>query len=178
MEEKVNLRSHVIKWGAIIGFMNVAFTLIMYILDYTLMAKMSIQYFIAAINIGLVIYSTFEYRKLSGGFIGFKSAFGSSLAVFVAEGIIKIAFFMLLMNVIDTELADKLQEASIEQTVSMMEGFGADETAIDTTIAAMEEQDSYSIKNSLIGFSVMTFVNLLLSLVIGLIVKKEEPVNF
>ena len=70
-----------------------------------------------------VIYFTFEFRKLQGGYASFKESFSVLFGMYAAAVFILTFFNILLYNFIDVEFAQMAKEVIIEKTYEMMEGF-------------------------------------------------------
>ena len=75
-----SLISHSLKWGLIIGGINVFITLLMYVIDVSLMTSIPMSGLLFIINISLVVYAGILYRKSIGGYADFKTML---LAVFL-----------------------------------------------------------------------------------------------
>jgi hypothetical protein len=81
--------------------------------------------------------------------------------------------------VIDTELPQKLTDASIENTRAMMENFGAPEDAIDEALVKAEEssKEQFTIVGQLKGYFYILIFSAIMALISALIVRKNEPVE-
>ncbi|MDN4166974.1 DUF4199 domain-containing protein [Cytophagales bacterium LB-30] len=175
MEETVSLKNHAIKWGVILGVISLMITLVVYIIDYSLMAKGSFGFAALALSIGIVVYSGILYRREIGGYMSFKDAFLVTFIVLVLSGLIGTVFNMLLFNVIDPELAVNMKEVMLDNTAATMESFGAPADAIDEAIANMEEQEFYTPAKIATQFGWSLIVFAIIAAIIGLIIKKNEP---
>jgi predicted ferric reductase len=161
---KVSLAQHAAKWGAIIGGGSIVLTLLIYIVDYTLLAdwKMIV---LLLVFLGLVIYAGINYRNQIGGFLPYGKAFQHAFITFAVLGIVSTAFTVILYTVIDSELPAKLTEVALENTQKMMENFGVPEDQMDKAMEDAKERSAdqfYAI----------------LSLIGALFVRKNEPVEF
>ncbi|MGI9552595.1 MAG: DUF4199 domain-containing protein [Aurantibacter sp.] len=176
-EEQTSQQSHVIKWGLIIGIINIIVVLLVYMVDVTMMVGFSFLGIFLVLNIALIIYAGIEWRKANGGFLSFKSAFLTTFFTFVVAGLLGTAFNLLLYNVIDTGLSETLTDASIEQAESMMERFGMPEDQMDEALekARADATDRFSIGGQLMGFVYGLIFYAVISLIVGAIIKRKNP---
>ena len=170
-------KENILKFGLLIGFINIIVVLLIYILDFTLMVTWWVGILILILNFGLVLYAAISYRKNLGGFVPFKDAFVFVFLTLLLSGFLGLIFNMFLYNVLDPELGKNLTDESVKQVVAMMERFGTPEETIDSAIeearANAANQFSFigSIKTylwSFIGYAIG-------ALIIGAIVKKKNP---
>jgi len=110
-------------------------------------------------------------RKVMGAKHGF--------LVFAISGLLATIFTLLLYTVIDPELPAKLTEATLEKTAEMMEGFGAPQDAIDKAMddARERSESQYSVTGSFTGYGFMLIMSAIFSLITGLVVRKNEPME-
>lgn len=170
-------KENILKFGLLIGVINIIIGLLIYIVDVTLMVTWWIGISILVINFCLVLYAGFSYRKSLGGFLSFKNAFVFLFLTLVLSGFLGLLFNMLLFNVLDPGLGEVLTDESVKQVVAMMESFGTPEEDIDR---AMEEaRANASGQFSLVG-SIKTYLwsfigYAIAALIAGAIVKRKNP---
>src|SRR6187549_2336072 len=129
-----SLVNHAIKWGLISAACSIIITLLLYVVDYTLMVQIKFALFSLIIYLGIVIYGGIDYRKSVGGYLDFGPAYLHGLVIFALSGLVATIFNILLYTVIDPELPGKLVDASIENTRAMMEQFGAPADGMDEAL--------------------------------------------
>ncbi|MDQ3394251.1 MAG: DUF4199 domain-containing protein [Bacteroidota bacterium] len=175
--DRPNQLNQVLKFGIIIAMVNIIITLLIYVVDVTLMAKWWFGLIHLVINIALILYAGFEWRKQNGGYLPFKEAFIYIFLVLLCSGIIGLIFNILLYNVIDPELSTTLTEASIEETTLMMEKFGAADDQIDDTMDKIKASmvDQFSLTGILKSFLYSLIFYVIGALIIGAIIKKSKP---
>lgn len=172
-----SLASHAAKWGAILSGISIVVVMLLYAIDYTLMAGFTFLIILTLIGLGFVIYAGINYRNEIGGYIPFGKAFVHGLIVFAIGGIITTCFNLLLYKVIDPELSENLTEAIISNTEAMMVKFGAPQDSIDETLDKMREEmpDNFSTLGLLKNYFKGLIWYTILSLITGLIVRKNQP---
>ena len=176
-EQKTPIQ-HALKFGLILGMVGAIITLLLYVIDPTLMVNIWML-LLLLVFMGLVIYGGISYRNEIGGYIDFGPAYIHGFTVFVVMGIIGLVMNLLMYNVVDPSLGDTLTEASIEQTRGMMENFGASEDAIDEALEKVEVDTAASFTNfGLIkSFLISIIIYAVLALITALIVRRREKVS-
>lgn len=169
-----------IKNGLIYGAITIAYLMISYAMGIDFMVGMINTVIGFIIPIGILVYIGLEVRKASGGFVKFADNFKSLFLVFALGAFLLMLFNHILNTVIDPDLPYKMYEQVIENTMSMMEGFGTPEEALDATMVAFEEgREKVSENFTALGF-VMTYLTSLImgiiySLIAAAITKKNNP---
>jgi hypothetical protein len=171
--------SNIVRWGLITGGVSVVFSILLYVIDYTLMVQLKVLFIALAIYLGLAIYGGIDYRKSIGGFMSYGKAFQHGFLILAISALVATLFNALMYNVIDTELPKKLTEASIENTRAMMENFGAPEDSIDQALEKAEEssKEQFTIVGQLKGYFYILIFSAIMALISALVVRKKEPVE-
>lgn len=176
-EQNQDLMKHALRFGAILGGISVVLTLVIYAVDYTIMASMWFGLIMIAFSIGMVIYAGINYRNQAGGYLAYKKAFQHGYITLLTGAIISTIFSIILYTVIDPDLPENLTEAIVANTESMMRSFGAPEDAIDQQIAQMrvEMPERFSAMGMIkqLGWGLLIYA--VISAITSLFVRKNEP---
>jgi hypothetical protein len=177
--ESVSLKNHVTKWGLIVGAVSITLTILLYVVDYTLMVQLKTLFVMLLIYLGITIYAGIDYRNGVGGFLPYGKAFVHGFLVLAVSALLATLFNMVLYNVIDAELPQKLTDASLENTREMMVSFGAPEESIDQALeeARGRTENQFTITGQLIGFASILFFSAIMALISAIFVKKNQPVE-
>ncbi len=175
-----SLINHAIKWGLISAAVSIIITLLLYVVDYTLMVQIKFALFSLVLYLGIVIYGGIEYRKSEGGYLDFGKAYLHGLIIFALSGLVGTIFNILLYTVIDPELPTKLVDASIENTRAMMEQFGAPADGMDEALEKVktDTEARFTVVGLAKSYLWVVVVSAVLALITGLIVRKRQPVEF
>lgn len=173
------LMNHAIRWGGITAAVSVILTMLLYVIDYTLMVQLKVLFIFLVIYIGIVIYAGSDFRKSIGGFMSYGKAFQHGYLILIISGLIATVFTMLLYFVIDPELPEKLTDASIENTRAMMENFGAPEDAIDDALDQAKEatEKQFTVSGIALGYVRILVVSAVMALITAIFVRKNPPVE-
>jgi len=177
--ESVSRNGHAIKHGAIVGIVIAMLTFVIYAIDVALLADWKVGiFFLVAILVAVVIFGI-KFRNQDTGYISFGGAFIYSFIFLAVAGLVGSISNILLYEVIDPDLRKTLTEVSIENTISMMEGFGAPSASIDEQVAELQE----TLPGNFTALGVMKqygwglLIYAIISLITGLIIKKNEPIE-
>jgi len=174
------LINHAVKWGLISAACSIIITLLLYVVDYTLMVQIKFALFSLVLYLGIVIFGGINYRKSVGGYLDFGKAYLHGLTIFALSGLVATIFNILLYTVIDPELPSKLVDASIENTRAMMEQFGAPADGMDEALEKVktDTEARFTVVGLAKSYIWVVVVSAILALITGLIVRKRQPVEF
>ena len=169
------LKSSAINYGVYMGLTLALISVLIYVINVEYATAWWIGIIMLLLILGFGIVSTAKSKDILNGFISFKQAF-SSFFITVAIGvIISAGVGILIYGIIDTEAAALLQEKGIENTVNMMERFGAPQSEIDKTIDAMSEENSFSIMNQIKAIAYQLVFYAVIGLIVAAFMKKKNP---
>lgn len=182
MEEEIEqptVIQHALRIGLILGVVSIILSLLFYLIDPTLFAKWWLNLIILLIVIIAIVIIGINYRKSIGGFISFGEAFKHGFVILLISGILSGAFTILLFQVIDPDLKEVVMDASIEQTEAMMEKFGVPDDQMEEALEEAETKmnESFSLGGQIKGQLWAIVFYAVLSLITGLIVRKQEKIS-
>jgi hypothetical protein len=150
-----------IELGVIQLAISVAFLVIAYVVDISLMTNFSFGIFILLSQAIVYGISPFRVRKLNNGFITFREAFTAVIISMLIASVAYVLVVFVLFNVIDPAAGESLKELTIEKTVETFNSFGLDQAKIDEAVDELKNTDQFSLlsllKNlvfSIIGVSI------------------------
>jgi len=171
------LMSHAMRWALITAAVSIICTMLLYVIDYTLMVQLKVLFVMLVIYFGITIYAGIDYRKSIGGYLSYGKAFQHGYLILIISGLIASVFSQLLYHVIDPELPQKLVDASLENTRAMMEGFGTPEDAIDDAMEKAREstEKQFTLAGAAMGYVSILVVSAVMALITAIFVRKNEP---
>lgn len=177
--EQPSLFQHTVRWGLILAGVSIFLTVLIYIVDYSIMVQLKFLGLSLLIYLGLTIYAGINYRSTLGGFISYGKAFQHGFLVLAISGLVGTIFAFILYNLIDPELPQKLVDASVENARAMMEKFGAPEDTIDPALekARIDAADRFTIIGQVKGYLIALIFSAIMSLITSIFVKKNQPVE-
>lgn len=169
------IKSSAVNLGLYLGLTLVIIAVLMYVINVELMVAWWYGVILFLIILGFGIYSTAKSKSMLNGFISFKDAFSSNFITIAIGILINVGFSILLFEIIDKDAALMLQEKAIENTVGMMERFGAPAAEIDKTIDAMSQDNAFSIVNQLKSIAYQLLFYAIVGLIVAAAMKKKDP---
>jgi len=177
--EQPTQMSHAIRWGLILGVIAITFTILLYAIDYTLMVQLKFLFIFLFIYLLYTIYAGINYRNSIGGFLPYGKAFVHGFILLAVSALVATIFNFVLYNVIDTELPQKLTDATLENTRSMMQSMGAPEDTIDSELAKAQERtaNQFTPGGQALGYVFILVFSAIMALISAIFVRKNEPVE-
>ena len=169
-------RASSIKWGVITGIAAIVYTILLYVMDAKLMVSGWASLGLV-ITIVLLVLGILEVRKGQEGFISLSEALFAGFFMYIIATLISSVFQYLLMTVIDPTLPALMRDTVLENTVSMMQKFGAAEEDINKAIEGMnQEQFDITPYRMFINFLWSSAIGLIIAFILALILRKKRPV--
>ncbi|WP_111672403.1 DUF4199 domain-containing protein [Algoriphagus litoralis] len=177
MEEQQTPLQAAIKPGLTMGLVALAVTYIAYLIDSSLLASGWFLLISLVIFFGLIIYFGGQYRKELGGFMSFGTAFNFSFIAILISGIISLIGQILLFQVVDPSLPQVLSDITFQNSLQMMESFGANPDSLSPE--QLEEirkssASSFTLGGQLKGFGFGLIVYAIIALILAAILKKRD----
>lgn len=168
MEQQPSMLRSAMNYGAIIGLALIAISLVSFLIgNYE---SKIMQYVSYAAMIGGLYWAIKCYRdKENGGFIAYSKALGFGVLTALFFGIITAFFTYIYIKFVD----DTLVQFALEQSRLQLEERGMGDDEIE---AAMQMSKSFTSPGFIASMALIgnVFIGFIISLVIGLIVKKED----
>lgn len=175
-ELEVTMKSHAMKYGLILGMVGLIVTVLLYIIDPSLLGNPWVGLLIL-VYFGFLIWAGINYRNQTGGYIDFRPAFMHAMIILVISGLISTVFQMILYSVIDPDLPAILADAGAETARSMAERFGATGDVLDDAIdqARTDTLARLTPMGLIKSYFWALIVYAVVSAISGLIVRKRVP---
>lgn len=171
-----NFRTSSVKWGLIGSAVVIIYSIIMYVIDSSLLVNTWAGLLGFVVLIAVVVMGVKEVRTAQGGFISLSEALFTAFLVYVIATLINTGFNYVLFNWVDPNLPVILKEKAIETTVEMMQKFGGSEEDINKVLEQMDEQmDLASASTMFWNFLKGSAFGFIVSFIIALIMKKKRP---
>ncbi|WP_143962703.1 DUF4199 domain-containing protein [Litoribacter populi] len=162
--------------GIVLGLVSTAISFMAYFIDFSLLASSWFGFASFGIMLGIIIYFGIEYRKEVGGFLNFGKAFKFSFVALLISGLISTIGSLLLFNVIDPSLSTALADVLLENTLAIMDKFGAGSALSADQIDEMRTgfYENYTVLGIFKSYGFYIIPAALISLIAGGIIKKKD----
>jgi Protein of unknown function (DUF4199) len=179
MEEETTaptLLNHSTRWGLILGVVAIVLSVGMYAIDYRWMVQLKAVLISLIIFFAIVVYAGIDYRRSIGGLLSYGKAFLHGFLVFAISALIASLFSIVLYEIIDPELPQKLTDVALENDRIVMT-VGTQEDQVEKVVdeerrARMENQ--FTMGGVATGYVFKLIVSAIMTLVSALIVRKTE----
>lgn len=139
--EKTTIVNQGLKFGLIMGFVQIAITLVLYMVNKELLVDFKILLLLLVVSIALMVWPVRNYKKLNDDTITFRDAFLVCLIAIAGGSLLSTVFNYVLYNLIDPSLSEFIKERTIEKTVGFMEKMGTPQEDIERAVGPLLEQD-------------------------------------
>jgi hypothetical protein len=166
-----------VKPGITIGLVALVLTYIAYFIDSSLLASGWFGLSAFAVFFVLIIYFGRQFRTELGGFMSFGTAFNFSFITMIISGLVSLVGQILLFQVIDPDLPQVLADLTFENSLSMMEKFGANPDSLSPE--QLEEirvssSSGFTLLGQLKAFGFGLIAYAIIALILGAILKKRD----
>ena len=168
------IKKNGITFGIIGGIISIAITLYAYLIDLTIFGSLWLLLFVVILYVVINIVLLSKTKKELNNNFSFKEAFTTFFISMVISVGMSVVFNIILFNVIDLELAEKVKQVAMESTSNLMKKFGAPTSEIIKAVKEIEQSDNYSVGKQIQGL----FMNIVVSSIFGLIfaaIFKSKP---
>ncbi len=173
--QTVSPKQSSIQYGVVLGGILSLITILMYVINTELFTKWWIGIITLVLVIALGIVATAKAKALLGGYMTFKEAF-SAYFITIAVGLaISTVVGILIFTVVDPDLANYLNERTIEISREFMERFGTPEAEMKKALADLEDVDNFSVVNQVKSYGIGVIFQAVIGLLIALIFKSKDP---
>ena len=126
---------------------------------------------------GIILIGAFQRRKQLGGYMSFKEGLVFAFLAYVIYEVFYAVATLVLFRLIDPQLQDKVFIHVMEVTRNVMESVGAEDSQIEDTLKKAQEsnEESYTIKQIILGFGMSLIWDFIKSLIIALISQRKKP---
>lgn len=172
-----SLVNHALKHGMILGAISIVIVVLFYVIDSSIMVSFKFLGLMLVVGLGYVIYAGINFRSEGDGFLSYGKAYQHGFLALAVSGVIGTIFGIILYQVVDPDLANRMTEAIIRNTEEMMAGFGAPQESIDK---AIEDMRTDLPSQFTVGGQALTFLKSLIwyaiiAAITSLFVRKNQP---
>ncbi|MDW7690315.1 DUF4199 domain-containing protein [Flammeovirgaceae bacterium SG7u.111] len=172
-QEPVSSKSIAIKYGLILGVVNIIFTLI--ILYTGLLGNTIIGFLGYGIYFAFLFLGMKEFKGDNNGVMTFGKGFGLGTLASLIAGLFMCVFFYVYLSFID----DYLLTFMLDFTVTQLEESGTvDQNAIDMAMSIYEDYLFTPLGYSILALVSGFFVGMIISLITAAITKKNPEVPY
>ncbi|MBU2902383.1 DUF4199 domain-containing protein [Maribacter dokdonensis] len=158
-----------LNYGLLTGIIGVIFGIMLFAMDMHYEQGAAIQITQTLILAAGIIFAIVQFKKAGGGFLTISESLKVGAGVALIAAIVGLLYFFILSNIIEPDYLDKVYE--IGKIKTMADNPSLTEEQIDQGI---EMQKGFAWIMYPVGIIINVLIGLFFSLIIGLILKKED----
>jgi hypothetical protein len=164
-----------INYGLLLALLSIVLQVISYVLDVHIDRPWWLSVVQLLISVSVIVYGIKLYKTENSGYLTLGQALKTGLAISLVAGIIAVIFNYIFMNYIDPDFIQKTMEFSKEQMIEKNPDMT--QAQIDS---AMDISAKFMSPLFMSAFAILgtLFFGFIISLVAGLIMKKNPPQQF
>jgi hypothetical protein len=165
------------KKGAILGVIHIFIHLIFYIGFPEGLSGFGYLSIVMVVNIAYGIIQGIQWRRETGGYMGFGAAFKYIFVLLTVNGLVGVIYMAIFLFAVPS-YPEQMADAQLQTSLYWAEKFGAPESAIadmEDKFDKKEVTERFGHKGILVGFAFVLIFYALGALIIGLIVRRNKP---
>jgi hypothetical protein len=173
MENQKNITAKTaLNYGLLLGGINVVYGLMLYILDMHYQQETATSMIGYALLIGIIIWGIIKFKKSNDGYISLSEALKTGVGTALVSAIIICIYTIVMIQYLDPEFLDKSMEYQKQKILQENP-----EISLQSVNKMFDMQKEFSGPFIISGFIIILnlFFGFILSLIVGLIVKKSKP---
>ena len=160
-----------IKHGLITGGLLILYSLLTYALD--MMQNRALSYVSFILMVGGMYYGTKVYRdQVLGGMISYSKAFGSAFLIGVIASLFLSVYIFFFYRFFAPEMIEVLLDQAEQEILRSRPGISDEE--LDMALS-MATKFTSPVWLSVLGFFTNAIVSLIIGLILGLLLRREDP---
>lgn len=166
-----------IKKGLVLGMIHILVFLVLFVLAPSKVTGFAYLTFVIIFNLGYVIYFGIQWRREVGGYIEYGEAFRYLFVLFLANGVLQIAF-TLVMVLANPTYPETMAQSQFDTSIYWAERFGAPPAAIEKMQEDFNMEDAkknMGFRSVWMGLIIGPIVYAISCSILALIVRKNRP---
>lgn len=173
--QQVSVKKIALNYGLLLALLSIGLQVISYVLDAHIDRPWWLSAIQLLITVGVIVYGIKLFKTENSGFLTLGQALKTGVAISLVAGIIGVVFNYIFMNFIDPDFIQKTLDFSREQ---MIENYpNMTEEQIENSMAISAKFMSPWIMSA-IAILATLFFGFIISLVAGMIMKRNPPNQF
>jgi len=173
--QEASIKKIALNYGVLLALLSIVLQVISFVLDAHIDRPWWLTVLQLGISIGVIFMALKAYKEGSAGYLTLGQALKTGIAVSLIAGIISVIFNYFFVNYIDPDFIQKAMDFSQEQMLEQNPNMSQDQIDMAMNMSAKFMTPLVMAAFALIG---SLFFGFIISLVMGLIMKKNPPQQF
>ena len=171
-DQNLELKKYISQYGALLGGISVVFGLMLFSMDMHYQNETSTTIVSLVLSLGVIVFAQYSYRKDNEDYMSLSQGIKMGLGMGAISGLINVAYFLVLSNVLDPEMMNKALEMGMNQFLDQNPEASQD---MINQVESMQEKFSGPIISSSFLIIASLLTSFVISLITGLILKRNRP---
>ena len=171
-DQNLELKKYISQYGALLGGISVVFGLMLFSMDMHYQNETSTTIVSLVLTLGVIVFAQYSYRKDNEDYMSLSQGVKMGLGMGAISGLINVAYFLVLSNVLDPEMMNKALEMGMNQFLDQNPEASQD---MINQVELMQEKFSGPIISSSFLIIASLLTSFVISLITGLILKRNRP---
>lgn len=156
-------------YGLLLGLASIVFSLMLYFAELHYEQSWTVRIIGIILIVGAIILATAQFKRANGGFLSISEALKLGAGIGLVGGIIGMAFYWVLTNVIEPDFMDKAM------AIAKVNAFADNPKLTEEQWAqGVEMQSKLAWLAYPIGIIIQVVMGLIIGLFTGLVMKKQK----
>lgn len=170
--QTASLKKIALNFGVLLALLSIVLQVISFVLDAHIDRPWWLTILQLIISIGVLVYGIKTFKNDNAGFLTIAQALKTGLAISLVAGIISVIFNYIFINYIDPDFIQKTLDFSREQMITDFPNMTQEQMENSLEISAKFMTPTIM---SAMGILATLFFGFIISLVAGMILKKNPP---
>jgi len=171
-DQNLELKKYISQYGALLGGISVVYGLMLFSMDMHYQNETSTTIVSLVLTLGVIVFAQYSYRKDNEDYMSLSQGIKMGLGMGAISGLINVAYFLVLSNVLDPEMMNKALEMGMNQFLDQNPEASQD---MINQVESMQEKFSGPIISSSFLIIASLLTSFVISLITGLILKRNRP---
>lgn len=173
--QPVSIKKIALNYGVLLALLSIVLQVISYVLDAHIDRPWWLSVLQMVISVGVLSMGIKAYKTGNAGYLTIGQALKTGVAISLIAGIIAVVFNYIFINYIDPDFIQKTLEFSHEQMLESNPNMAQKDIDMAMDLSARFMSPLWMSAFALLG---TLFFGFIISLVIGLVMKKNPPHQF
>ncbi|WP_271425162.1 DUF4199 domain-containing protein [Aequorivita sinensis] len=170
--QTASLKKIALNFGVLLALLSIVLQVISFVLDAHIDRPWWLTILQLIISVGVLVYGIKAFKNDNAGFLTIAQALKTGLAISLVAGIISVIFNYIFINYIDPDFIQKTLDFSREQMITDFPNMTQEQIENSLEISAKFMTPTIM---SAMGILATLFFGFIISLVAGMILKKNPP---
>lgn len=171
-QQAISPKKIMIDYGVLLGIISLLLGVLMYVTNNHVAPHWSLGVGGFVIFVVILVLGLKKFKESKGGFMSLGEALKIGIGIAIISALIGLVWQLVMTNILDPDYADKLMQVQREQIIESQPDITQEQ--LDST---MEIMSGFSNPALSAAFQILAgiFFGFIVSLIAGLIMKKENP---